>query len=102
MKYRVKEYQYEYMVFDVITEDGGIVAVHFNGEHPVSTYYQDRLADWMDADNVFNQLAEGKAYTKDWKEDATEEEIIQDALNWLVLPSPAVWEKVNNLFTELI
>lgn len=100
MKYRVKEYQY--MEFDIITEDGGIVSVHHNGEHPVSTYYQDRLESWMEADYVFDQLAEGKAYHKDWTDDTPEEDIIQDALNWLVLPAPTIWEKVDNLFTELI
>lgn len=90
MKYRIN--QHDEVEFDVITEDGGVVSVYHNDENRVSMYYQDRLTEDMDHDMIWETLAEGKAYMKDWPEGTTKEEIIQDALDWLVLPAPEKWE----------
>lgn len=90
MKYRI--IQHDEMEFDVIVEDGGVVSVYHNDENQVSMYYQDRLTDDIDPDEIWETLAEGKAYMKDWPEGTTKEEIIQDALDWLVVPGEKNWE----------
>ena len=90
MKYRI--IQHDEMEFDVIVEDGGVVSVYHNDENQVSMYYQDRLTDDIDPDEIWETLAEGKAYMKDWPEGTTKEEIIQDALDWLVVPEEKNWE----------
>jgi len=66
----------------VILEDGGIVTVHHNGEHLISTYYQDRLESY----NLesLSTLCEGKVHLKDWQyKQVIDEEVIQDAIGWL-------------------
>ena len=66
----------------VILEDGGIATVHHNGEHIVSTYYQDRIERY-DQDNL-DGISEGKTSYKDWQDkQVVDEEVIQDALEWL-------------------
>lgn len=87
MKYRIN--QTNEMEFDIIVEDGGVVAVHHNDENLVSTYYQTRISNDVDPDEIWETLAEGKAYMKDWPEGTSRDVIIMDALNWLVLPAPA-------------
>lgn len=89
MKYKIN--QINEVDFDIITEDGGVVSVYDNDENLVSLYYQNRITDDMDPDEIWIQLGEGKSYAKDWPATATKEEIIQDALNWLVLPAPDEW-----------
>lgn len=98
MKYRIN--QHDEIEFDVITEDGGVVSVYHNDENQVSMYYQDRLTDDMDHDEIWETLAEGKADTKDWPEGTTKEEIIQDALDWLVLPAPENWELDTTIWNQ--
>ena len=87
MKYRIN--QHDEMEFDVIVEDGGVVSVYHNDENQVSMYYQDRLTEDMNHDEIWETLGEGKAYMKDWPEGTSRDVIIMDALNWLVLPAPA-------------
>ena len=89
MKYRIN--QFNEMEFDVIVEDGGVVSVFFNDENQISTYYQSRIREDMDPDEMWISLGEGKAYVKEWPVETSREEIIQDALNWLVLPAPDEW-----------
>ena len=99
MKYRINEL--DEIEFDVIVEDGGVVSVHHNGENLVSTYYQSRITEDMDPDEIWEILGSGKAYTKDWPDGTSRDEIIKDALSWLVLPAPAegwfidesIWKK---------
>ncbi len=89
MKYRINEL--DEMEFDVIVEDGGVVSVHHNGENLVSTYYQSRITQDMDPVDFWDELGSGKAYMKDWPDGTHRDAIIQDALDWLVLPAPAEW-----------
>jgi hypothetical protein len=99
MKYRINEINE--MEFDVISEDGGVVSIYHNDENQVSMYYQDRITEDMDPDEIWETLAEGKAYLKDWPDGTSRDVIIMDALNWLVLPAPAegwfidesIWKK---------
>jgi len=67
------------------TDDGGVASIHHNEDHFVTTYYQSRDSnkevDWQN-------LADGKAYFKDWdkdKDDGIDDEMIEDALRWLVV-----------------
>lgn len=87
--------------FDVITEDGGVASVHHNGFHLITTYYQTRLTD-ISGENVWDELSDGEIHLKDWEEGASEQEIIKDALDWLVAPSPETWEIDETLFVNLI
>ena len=99
MKYRVIIEQND--EFIIVTEDGGIVAVHNNGENLVSTYYQNRLTDVTSLDEVWEQLSTGKAFMKDWDNESVQT-IIQDALNWLVVPAPEQWVEDNSIWEELV
>jgi hypothetical protein len=85
----------------VISEDGGVVSIYHNDENQVSMYYQDRITEDMDPDEIWETLAEGKAYLKDWPEGTHRDTIILDALDWLVFPTPVegwsvddtIWKK---------
>ena len=89
MKYRINEL--DEIEFDVIVEDGGVVSVHHNGENLVSTYYHNRITEEMDPEDFWDELGSGKANMKDWPDGTHRDAIIQDALDWLVLPAPTEW-----------
>lgn len=86
---------------DVITEDGGIASIQCCDQNYTTTYYQSRITDMPDGQNVWEYLAEGKAYVKDWDYDPSPEEALEDALNWLVIPQPTEWTEDNNLFINI-
>ena len=68
------------------TDDGGIATIHHNEEHFVTTYYQDRIC--TDCEIDWEELAEGKVHHKDWNKPhkkSIDKEMINDALNWLVV-----------------
>ena len=89
--------------FDIITEDGGVASVHYNGEKLCTNYYQSRLTDIDCDDDIWEQLSEGKIYNKDWTEKESNQEIITDALNWLVVTSiPMNWEIDNSLYNQIL
>jgi hypothetical protein len=100
MKYRVSNSKVDES-FDIITENGGVVSVHHNGENWVSTYYQNRLTDCTHDDYVWDKLSENKVYLQDWEGEPTKAEMIQDALDWLVFPKPDKWEIDNRIFKEI-
>ena len=68
---------------EIITNDGGVATIDCIEGNYSTTYYQSRLTDMPDGMNMWEYLAEGKAYVKDWDYDPTPEEAIEDALNWL-------------------
>jgi hypothetical protein len=69
---------------DIFMSDGGVATLHHNGEHMVTTYYQDRITSERYAEDMWDELAEGKTYCKDWEgEDKTTTEMITDAILWL-------------------
>lgn len=66
----------------IFLEDGGIATIHHNGEHLLTTMYQDKV-EIFDGE-MWEALAEGKTYTKSWKSKQTiDQEIIDYALEWL-------------------
>ena len=69
---------------EIRTQDGGVANIYNNGEHFITEYYQDR--DFNDEVD-YDKLAEGKGYMKGWDEDkeVVDKEMIDDALNWLVM-----------------
>lgn len=101
MKYRVNR-TYKDGSFEVITEDGGVAAVHHNGSNYVTTYYGVRLTDCDINNYIWDELSKDKTYFKDWEgDDALEIDMILDALEWLVFPSPQEeWEQDDTIWTE--
>ena len=100
MKYRINNINE--MEFDVIVEDGGVVSVYHNDDNQISTYYQDRLTEDMDPDEIWENLGSGKAYCKEWPDGTTREEIIQDALEWLVIPAPEEWVLDDTIWNQFV
>ena len=72
---------------DIFLSDGGVTAIHHNGEMFLSTYYQTRMtAEDLASDNVWDNVGEGKAYTKEWGgKQSIDIEMIMDAAGWLGL-----------------
>ena len=74
MKYRAIIGEDEILV---LTENGGVAMIladqsgGIDGVTAKTEYYETRLSDIPHAteDNVFDKLAEGKLYIKDWKEE---------------------------------
>lgn len=88
-KFKIKVVQDDQFEYSIYMEDGGTATVHHNGEHMITTYYQNRLKNFNinDLDNIdFDEVTEGNAYIKDWesKQDI-DQEIIYDAINWLYM-----------------
>lgn len=98
MKYRVIAQMP--MQVDVITEDGGIATIYHNGENMVTMYYENRLTTIDPKEDIWEQLSYSKAYMKDWDDTMEMEDIIKNALEWLVFPSPKSWEVDNSLFSK--
>jgi hypothetical protein len=94
----------------VITENGGVACIReaadLSKDEPriaVTDYYQSRLTDdeSINADNVFECLAEGKMYCNDWAVvPFNSMTAVEDALAWLC-PDITEWEITNDLFTHL-
>jgi hypothetical protein len=101
MKYRILEISNT--DFDIITQDGGFASIHFNGDNYITDYYQTRLTEIDLNDELWEQMAEGKIYHKDWDTASSKEQMINDALNWLVVANtPINWELDNTLFTQIL
>ena len=98
MKYRV--IKHSPMEVDVVTEDGGIATIYHNDENMVTMYYQDRLTTINPKDDIWEQLSYSKAYLKDWDASMNLEDIIKNALDWLVFPAPNSWEIDNSIFSK--
>lgn len=103
MKYRVIKNQKE-KTLDIFTEDGGFVEIYHNDTNYVSTMHSVRLTevDKSDYSKLWEKLSEGNNCVKDWGENDTEDEMIQHALYWLVMPTPDKWEHDNKLFDNIL
>lgn len=86
--------------FDIVTERGGVASFYYNGENFVTSYFQRGLNECDPQNYLWHELFQGRVYFKDWDEEPTEEEAINDALNWLVFPQPAEWEQDDSLYTD--
>ena len=99
----------------VVTEQGGLVCIQRadpisnlgNGEEKpriaVSDYYQMLITEdpTCTADNLFECLAEGLIYHKDWPDVSYNSlTAITDALNWLS-PNETTWEMTDDLFPDI-
>jgi len=90
MKYRINQLDKDN--FDVITEDGGIASI-YRIENVFNTmYYQSRINEAKSMDEIEEILWDSKAYIKYWSEDTLYDEIIKDALGWLVMGNTE-WER---------
>jgi hypothetical protein len=103
MKYRVIKKEKE-KTLDIFTEDGGFVEIYHNDTNYVSTMHSIRLTevDKGDYPNLWAKLSEGNNCVKEWGENDTEDEMIQHALYWLVMPTPDKWEHDNKLFDNIL
>jgi hypothetical protein len=54
----------------------------------------------MDPVDFWDELGSGKAYMKDWPDGTHRDAIIQDALDWLVLPAPDEWILDNSIWKD--
>lgn len=107
MKFRIIHENDEIIV---LTEDGGIACIRqaedIDNNTPreaVTDYYQSLITDFPDAnsDDLFEFLAEGKMYCKDWASTPYNSlKAIQDALDWLCL-GQTEWEMTDTLFTDI-
>ena len=88
------------MEVDVVTEDGGIATIYHNEENMVTMYYQDRITTISPKEELWEQLSYSKAYMKDWDASMELEDIIKNALEWLVFPAPQSWEIDNSIFSN--
>ena len=69
---------------DIFMSDGGVASIHHNGEHIITTYYQDRCDS--EDEYIWEKLSEGKVYCKDWEgEDKITDEMLEDAVQWLYM-----------------
>lgn len=93
MKFRIN--QTDEKCFDVITEDGGIASIYYNDGYN-TMYYQSRLTDADSIDDVDDVLSDSKAYIKEWGENVSIQELINDALDWLVLGNKT-WERDDSI-----
>jgi hypothetical protein len=85
---------------DVFMTDGGVATFHHNGEHMLTTYYQDRVVVEMlgEDEDLWEKLAEGKAYIKDWPEkQEVDDGMIKDAVSWLCMDCEVLIKKFNQL-----
>jgi len=73
---------------DILMSDGGVATIHHNGDNFVTTCYQDRIdkvEDYYNEVDIWEQLAEGKAYCGDIDPSIEEitPEIIAELIAWL-------------------
>jgi hypothetical protein len=78
----------------VIASDGGVATIlHADPSSVCTTYYQtrvERLAhDVKISDEEWEELAEGKAYHKDWDATSLNLDMIKDAICWLMMGAGA-------------
>ncbi len=80
----------------VIMEDGGVASAYNPDDYYRTDYYQDRITQETTLDDMWDELGEGKMYTKDW--DGNEDEnllidkpiteenfvtLVDDMIGWL-------------------
>lgn len=101
---------------DVIVEDGGVATAYKPDDHYRTDYYQDRINQDTTFENLWGSLADGKMYNDGGKwegKEPTEQELINDMLEWLYCSTEAVEfvrndmgemteEKFNEIKTKLI
>ncbi|WP_063664818.1 hypothetical protein [Aliivibrio fischeri] len=91
----------------IITEEGGIACIREAEKSSdetrtaITDYYQLRISNEMNSDTLFESLAEGKMYNKDWFDVKYNSlDAIQDALDWLCA-GQTNWEITNDLYSHI-
>jgi hypothetical protein len=86
---------------DVIVEDGGVATAYNPDDHYRTDYYQNRIDETTTVDNLWDELSKGKMHSNDWEgKEPTEQELIDDMLEWLYCSTEAV-EFVRNDMGEM-
>jgi len=75
----------------VIVEDGGVASAYNPDNYYRTEYYGSRITPKTSFVNLWDELSEGKMYTRDWdglrgsplKKDKVDDEMIMDMVNWL-------------------
>lgn len=105
MKYRIITEPDE---ITIITEDGGVVCVReaesidTEPRETVTDYYSMKLTEIDILNDIWEELAEGTIYCTDWETAKFDsDEVIKDALNWLVT-SETEFTRDDSLFTNLL
>jgi hypothetical protein len=104
MRYRINR-DYTDGSFDVIVEDGGIASIYHNGSNFVSVYFVVRLSNCdRFVRDIWNELSFSSVqYQKDWTQESTENEMIEDALRWLVFPPPQEgWQQDDTIWSDFL
>lgn len=82
MKYKVVNNDQQ--GWDVFTEDGGVTTIEKIEGTYRSSYYQRTISDMEEGEDMWDYLAEGKIFVKDWHEHTpSKTDAIMDALFWL-------------------
>lgn len=69
---------------DLYAPDGGVAVIRYNGEMMLTDYYQEKIDPKWPTDDIWENLAEGKMYCKEWEgENKLTQEMIDDAISWL-------------------
>jgi hypothetical protein len=84
----------------VIMQDGGVASTYNPDDYYRTDYYQSRMTPETTLDTVWEELGEGKMYTKDWDGNDTllidelneekSEILIDDMIRWLFLSTREV------------
>ena len=78
---------------DIFMSDFGVATMHHNGEHMLTTYYQDRVEE--NHPELWEKLNEGKSYMTDWiDKQEFDDEMMMDAILWLGGEEDSVITKV--------
>lgn len=101
MKYRIIQDQDS---ITILVEDGGVATIDFIESGYRTEYYQNRIDESVGSDDIWEVLAEGEMYiSDDWTDPSVNVEmLIQEALAWLVFPSPQEgWERDDTIWSNI-
>lgn len=90
----------------VVLQDCGVASAYNSGEYFKTDYYQSKLTSESNFDTMWDELAEGKMYGKNWDgvqarlKENCDDDIINDMIDWLFV-STELCEFVNVEMGEL-
>jgi hypothetical protein len=85
---------------EIITEDGGVATVHWNGHHFITTYFHRKASKFTFDDTMFEELNGHYVSDKDWfGTDKLRNYMALDAARWLCFTSDRL-DRVD--FDELV
>ncbi len=107
MKYRLLNESNDEIV--VIMEDGGVASIskadecENDGTIAITEYYQARINEDTDPDEVWEELGEGKCYHNQWTKEMCDnhldKRLVQDALEWLAVGE--TYERDDSIWTSI-